>query len=214
MASVPNKQFTVDEYFAIEYSSSRRYEYCQGDVFAMTGASVRHNRIFRNLLVAVHALLRDSGQCEVFGSDQRIAVEVASLYTYPDLVIACNPTFERETLTNPRVIFEILSNSTERYDRGRKFQLYRTSESLEEYILVSQHEARCERYVRQEDGSWSLTESAGTESLLPLVSIKSSLAMGEIYRGIEFNPEIDAEDGNELRLRLHPDEDIESQEGS
>jgi Uma2 family endonuclease len=126
-------------------------------------------------------------------SDMRVKVESTGLYTYPDIVICCDqPSFEDkvfDTLLNPRVIIEVLSDTTEKYDRGVKAQHYRQIESLQEYVLVSQDRPLIERYVRQPDGDWLLTEIAGLDRVFEFASVPASAQMSEIYRDVTF-PEV------------------------
>ena len=138
-------------------------------------------RINRNL---------NGGPCQTLSSDQRVKVPKTGLYTYPDIVIICEPPQfeddERDTLLNPRVIIEVLSESTETYDRGEKAKHYKRISSLQEYVLVSQREAFVERMVRQDDGSWKVTEFAGMDATLEFTSVPAKVALTEIYRGVEF----------------------------
>ncbi len=203
MASAPQRRFTVDEYLALEKASERKSEFYQGQIFAMAGASTNHNRIARNLIIQIGNRLRDDKNCEVFGSDQRLLVKSLSLYTYPDVVIACNPSIERNSLTNAKAIFEVLSESTESYDRGKKFKFYRNIESLIEYILVSQHEPCCERFYKQADGTWTLDETVGMESELTLLSLDQSIPLAEIYRLVDFTLPEDESEGP-TSFRVHP----------
>jgi Uma2 family endonuclease len=139
MSTAANKRYTPEEYLALERAAPFKSEYLGGEIFAMAGTSKEHVRIARNLIAALHDQLRNS-PCEVFGSDLRVKVSRTGLYTYPDVTIACaDLEFEDErvdTLLNPRVIFEILSDSTEAYVRGKKFHHYRQIPSLMEYVLV------------------------------------------------------------------------------
>ena len=131
-----------------------------------------------------------SGECHTLTSDQRVLVDRTGLYTYPDLLIVCGEEEwdpkDADTLLNPKVIFEVLSPSTEKYDRGLKFRNYQQIPSLMEYILVSQDEALCERYLRQADGLWGLQSFEGLAAELVLTSVPVRIPLGDIYNGVEF----------------------------
>ncbi|MBK7977862.1 MAG: Uma2 family endonuclease [Deltaproteobacteria bacterium] len=178
------KRFTVAEYLELERRSPERHEYFEGEIFAMTGGSRRHTQLAVRIAGLLDAALHDRPSM-VLGSDMRIAVASSSLYTYPDAVVVCGPatfTDEREeTLLNPSLVVEVLSPSTESYDRGRKFEHYRTIASLVDYILVSQDAPLVEHFVRQPSGSWLLTDYRAGRSLV-VESIGVSISVDEIYR--------------------------------
>jgi Uma2 family endonuclease len=131
--------------------------------------------------------------CRPYNSDQRIRIPANGLSTYPDVSVVCGEfqldAQDREAIVNPRVIFEVLSKSTESYDRGKKFDLYRQLESLREYILVAQDEPHVERFVRQEDGSWLLNVYKGLDAVLELPTLACALPLAEIYEDVTFGPE-------------------------
>lgn len=186
MASVPQKRYTVEEYLALEERSEFRSEYFRGEIFAMSGGTPNHNRIARNILSRLHAQLSATGDCEAFGSDQQILIRSSQLYTYADVVVACGERqFDRNALINPRVIVEVLSKSTESYDRGDKFKHYRTLRSLKEYVLVSQSELSLERYVLQPDGDWRLSFYRELAAVVDLETIGARLTLAEVYLGVE-----------------------------
>src|SRR5215211_8263317 len=141
-----------EEYLAIERKSEIKHEYFAGEVFAMVGASKRHNLITANIIRLLGNQLADRPR-NVYPSDMRVKVSATGKYTYPDVVVACDEEQfddeEKDTLLNPVVIFEVLSESTEAYDRGKKFEQYQQIESLTEYVLVAQEPHRIEQYVRQ-----------------------------------------------------------------
>ncbi len=151
---------SAEGYLAMERASDIRHEYMDGEIFAMTGASRKHNLINGNVFASLHSQLKNR-PCEIYSNDMRVKMDEAGRYVYPDIVVACDtPRFEDEqldTLLNPTLIIEVLSDSTEAYDRGGKFAAYRHLESLQEYVLIVQHEARIEHYVRQAQESWLLT---------------------------------------------------------
>lgn len=187
MATDPRRRLSVEEYLALERQSDTRNEYLNGETFAMTGASRHHNRISLNVAEALDRQLAERG-CEVFVSDMRVRVSASNLFTYPDVVVACGkPEYadaETDTLLNPTLIVEVLSPSTERYDRGAKFESYRTLPSLAEYLLIAQDRVHVEHYVRQGGGAWLLTETDLMEGELDLPSLGCRLELAEIYRRV------------------------------
>ncbi len=179
----PFTRVTEDEYLARERSAETKHELINGQMVAMAGARPRHNAIVANLVVALGARLRGSG-CRPLGSDQRIYVPATGLYTYPDVSIVCGePALHPKddlTITNPRVLFEVLSEGTEAYDRGAKFGHYRSIASLETYVMVTQGEARAERYDRLQEG-WHLVEAVGGDAVLELRTVQISIPLSELY---------------------------------
>jgi Uma2 family endonuclease len=189
MSAVPKRKLTPAEYLAIEKQAEFRSEFFNGEMFAMAGASRPHNRINENLSGEVHAQLK-GGPCQSFSRDLRVLVDRTGLYTYPDLVIVCGEVEtdpnDDDTITNPRVIVEVLSPSTEGYDRGAKFRNYQQVPSLTEYVLVAQDEAVCERFVRQTDGTWEYTSFVGLDAVLALAAVPVRVTMADLYAGVEF----------------------------
>jgi Uma2 family endonuclease len=187
MSAVPKPKLTPAEYLALERKAAFKSEYYRGEMFARAGASEEHCLIKDNLAGEARYQLK-GGPCRVVTSDLRVKVDATGLYTYPDVVIYCDrPQFEDhvfDTLLNPRVIVEVLSDSTEKYDRGAKFRHYRQIASLQEYILVAQDEPLVERHVRQPDGSWLLTEFAGRDRVLEFTSVPARVPLAEIYRDV------------------------------
>jgi Uma2 family endonuclease len=192
MSAVPKKKLTPAEYLAIERKAEFKSEFYDGEMFAMAGARFPHNSIKDNLIGELHAQLKH-GPCRTLSSDQRVKVPDTGLYTYPEIIILSEPPqFEDEeldTLLNPRLVIEVLSESTETYDRSKKARHYKRIASLQEYVLVSQREPFVERLVRQDDGSWKVTEFAGLEASLDFTSIPAKIALADIYRGVEFPDE-------------------------
>ncbi|WP_255427259.1 Uma2 family endonuclease [Candidatus Chloroploca sp. Khr17] len=171
-----------------------KHEYYAGTVYAMAGASEQYNIIALNIAAALHTHLRGRS-CRAYPSDMRVKVIKTGLNTYPDFTIVCGQTqftdpVKRDTVINPTVIIEILSPSTERYDRGMKFQHYRTITSLQEYILIAQDKPYVERFVRHEQNEWVFSEAIGLEAIIPITSIQGSLALQAIYEQVSFIPEI------------------------
>lgn len=189
MSTVPVRRYTPEEYLERERSAAYKSQYYRGDIFAMSGASREHLRIAGDLFVYLSNALRDR-PCEVFNSDLRVNVQESGLYTYPDLTVVCSePHFEDrhvDTLLNPLILVEVLSSSTEAYDRGAKASQYRKIPSLRELVLIASESLHVERYHREEDGEWRLWESTDRAAALPLVSIGLEVPLAEIYRRVEF----------------------------
>lgn len=190
MSTLPQKRYTPEEYLTLERKAEYKSQYYDGKIFAMAGASRRHNLIAVNIASEMRARLRGR-PCEVYGSDMRVKVSPTGLYTYPDVVVVCGePRFEddhEDTLLNPTLIVEVLSPSTEDYDRGRKFAHYRQIGSLAEYVLVAQEKHHVERFRRQETGEWLLWETDRPDDTVSLASIGSELALVEVYDKVEFD---------------------------
>jgi Uma2 family endonuclease len=184
MATEPKAHFTPEEYLAFERRSEFKSEYVGGEIVAMTGASRRHNRIVLNLAVSLHTQLKERKSCEVFANDMRIRVAAAGLYTYPDIAVTCEPRFEDDeldTLLNPVLIAEVLSKSTQSYDRGDKFASYRALPSFAEYLILAQDRVHVEHSVREPDGRWVLTETDDLQSSLALPSIGCTVLLADVY---------------------------------
>ena len=177
---------TPQEYLALERRAEMRSEYVNGRVYAMTGASRKHNLIAGNVFAELRAQLRGR-PCEAYTVNMRVKVADTGLYTYPDVVALCGePLFEDarvDTLLNPAVIVVVLSESTERYDRGEKFAHYRRLASLREYVLVAQDQVRVEHYARQGE-QWLLTEVAELDAGLALPSIECCLRLRDVYERV------------------------------
>jgi Uma2 family endonuclease len=173
---------TPEEYLAFERASEERHEYIDGEIFAMSGASYAHVRIVSNLSDCLRNTLR-GGPCVPLTNDMRVRAG-ATRFCYPDVVVLCGPPEleDDDILLNPTLIVEVLSETTEAYDRGAKFSYYRGLSSLREYLLVSQRETRIEQFARQADGRWLLSEA--TEGELPLPSLGVALPVAAIYEGV------------------------------
>ncbi|QTA93322.1 Uma2 family endonuclease [Desulfonema magnum] len=172
------------EYIEQERTAEIKSEYYQGEIFAMAGASRKHNLIVANVIGELRYQLKNK-PCRTYPSDMRLKTEATGLYTYPDVMVVCGDekfTDERQdTLLNPDVIIEVLSDSTESYDRGRKFQNYRKVGSLKEYVMISQHCRKIERFHKNEKQQWVLTESDKENPSVFLESIGCELELSEIY---------------------------------
>lgn len=190
MSAQPKPYLSPQDYLAIERQAEGRSEYLDGEILAMTGGSRRHNLIVTNLVRELSLQLKNR-PAEVYPSDLRVRIPATGLYTYPDLVVVQGePHFEdaqADTLLNPSLIVEVLSPSTEMYDRGKKFEHYRTLDSLQEYLLVAQDEPRVELFTRQPGLRWLFTAIAGFERTLVLPSIQCEVALAEIYDKVAFH---------------------------
>lgn len=189
--SRPAEQFvTAADYLALERQAETKSEYLNGHIYAMSGASREHNTIVFNLARCIGNQL-DRKPCRGYVNDMRVKVSPTGLYTYPDVVVACGePRFEDQhvdTLLDPTVIIEVLSDSTEAYDRGDKFAHYRALESLSDYLLVAQDKPRIERYSRQPDGRWIYSVADGLDSRIEIAAIDCVLQLAEVYDRVEFS---------------------------
>ena len=190
MSSLSPNVVTEREYLAIERKSEVRSEYIAGRIYVMSGASERHNLIAGNLYTAIRSQIRGR-DCRVYIADMRVKVAPTGMYTYPDVVAVCGERrFEDghiDTLLNPAVIVEVLSESTEACDRGEKFAHYRRLDTLREYVLVAQDKIRVEHY-RREGENWVLSEISDPDGVLPLVGIDCHVEVSVIYENVDFEP--------------------------
>jgi Uma2 family endonuclease len=196
MPALPHTRFfTADEYLQLEERAEYRSQYYYGEIFKMSdevqgmaGASQKHNKISMNTSAHLHFQLRQKS-CDVYQSDMRVKVN-EDFYTYPDIVVVCGEAqIEKkngESLINPTLLIEILSPSTQDFDRGEKARLYRLMPSLQEYVLISQDKAHIEHYAKQMDGKWILTELSAVGETLMLPAVFCELHLGDIYEKIDF----------------------------
>jgi len=191
MSKQQKARFTAAEYLSMERNSSEKHEFAFGEIYAMGGASARHVEIVGNVVRELGNQLRQR-PCRVYSTDLRLCVDADHRYTYPDVVVVCDePRFlddQLDTLSNPDLIVEVLSESTRNYDRGDKFQQYRGIPSFREYLLVDQAKAHVERHSKQNDGTWLLWETDSLNDVIRLESIAVTLPVAEIYFKIEFAP--------------------------
>ena len=182
------RYISPEEYLRMERKSQERHEYYRGEVFAMSGASREHNLIAQNTSRSLGNQL-DDRPCEVYQSDMRVKVSPTGLYTYPDVVVVCGePQFEDaelDTLLNPTVIIEVLSESTEKYDRSKKFQHYRNVASLQEYVLIAQDEVHVEQFTKQGE-QWVYADASKPDDVFTLPSIGCTLALSAVYKKVTF----------------------------
>ncbi|WP_428306337.1 Uma2 family endonuclease [Lacipirellula sp.] len=189
MSAQLQRLLTPEEYLAIERDVEAKHEFYHGEMFAMGGASREHNLITGNIGASLHSQLLQR-PCEAYQNDMRVKVSASGLYTYPDVVVTCEkPRFEDEhfdTLLNPQAIIEVLSETTEKYDRGKKFEHYRQIESLREYALVAQDRAHVELFSRGNDGVWSLSEATGIEASIAFPTVGCELALADVYAKVSW----------------------------
>lgn len=184
---------SIAEYLRREETSEIKHEFHGGEVLAMSGGTVDHGRLTRNLVVALATRVKPP--CEAFDSNMRVAVDRANRFVYPDATVVCGKVEfhlddpNRTTIINPRIVFEVLSDSTESYDRGEKFEKYRQIPSLEEYILLAQDRPLVEGFLRQPDGAWGLLAWHGLDAVARLRCLDLDLPLSELYAGVELSVE-------------------------
>src|ERR1043165_9327432 len=193
VGSLPQKsrRFTESEYLEIERAAQFKSEFFDGEIFAMAGGTLQHSLIATNLAAEFRNLLKNH-KCTAYNKDLRVKIEATGLFTYSDLSILCGPLEFAEgtddTVVNPSLLVEVLSSSTEAYDRGRKFEHYRQIPTLQEYLLVNQNEPRIEQFIRESDGRWLLNDVAGMEKKLELPSLKIAISLSEVFAKVNFVP--------------------------
>lgn len=182
----PDRLYTLDDYFSVEETAETKHEYYDGEIFAMTGASLSHNRIAANIFTALSIALRDK-PCDVFTSDMRIATS-RKLYIYPDVSVFCDPVEltkdKYDTATNPTILVEVPSKSTQKYDRGQKFDQYKSIPTLREYVLIEQHQILVEHFQFNKR-EWTRREYRKLADTLDLSSVGFQVSLAEIYRRVE-----------------------------
>ncbi|OGX88378.1 Uma2 family endonuclease [Hymenobacter glacialis] len=177
-----------DDYLRLECEAVEKHEYYYGEVRAMVGASYAHNRICANLTVELGGQLRGKS-CAVVGSDQRLQILNGSAYVYPDVTVVCGPpsfneTRKPETLLNPTLLVEVLSESTADKDRSEKFMLYRQIPSLQQYLMRDSQTQLAELYTRQPNGYWLFMETRDLAAVLDLSSVGAQVPLAEVYAGV------------------------------
>lgn len=177
---------TEEEYLQFERTSLEKHEFFRGEVYALAGASPRHNKIFSNLFIALGIRLKGK-PCQPYGSDLRIHIPENSLFTYPDISVCCGEfvisDIDKDTIIQPRLLFEILSPSTKDYDRGGKFRLYRDIPTLKEYVLLDSESIQVEAFQINNSGHWELEEYKDTSETLRLPALGIAVPLTEIYMG-------------------------------
>ena len=192
MTALPKPKYSLDEYFEIERNSEEKYEYFDGNVWSMAGASPNHERIVSNSIFHLRTILGNN--CSVFGSNLKVKVPVYSPYRYPDLTAYCGEgIFEKmggmEVLTNPQMIIEVLSDSTEGFDRGDKFTYYKSIESFIEYILISTKRPFITQFFKNEKGEWINRDFVGLDTILYSPTFDVEILLSEVYLNVEFPPD-------------------------
>jgi Uma2 family endonuclease len=183
MASQPSAPLTEEQYLDLERKAETKSEFHDGQMFAMAGASLNHALISSTISALLYGQMPPG--CRTCSSDLRIRVAFAGLYTYPDCSVICGePEYfgnQRDVILNPLLIVEVLSASTEDYDRGKKFELYRTIESFREYLIVHQDRRHVEHYSKQDDGSWVLREHSGVDASVAIARLGVQILLGDLY---------------------------------
>ncbi len=191
MSVAEKLKITSQEYLAAERQSETKHEFLDGELFAMAGGTRRHSRIAVNVASALNQRLAGK-PCQVFNSDMRLKIEATGLYAYPDVQVSCGrlrfEEAEEDTLLNPKIIVEVLSDSTAAWDRGGKFWHYRHLDSLTDYVLVSQDAWQVEHYTRQSNGQWLFETLEGAKAVLSLPSIKARVPLLEVYSNTGLKP--------------------------
>ncbi len=191
MSALPKRFFTPEEYLELEVKAEYKSQYVAGEIFAMAGTGLVHNEVVLNILTGLRNQFR-SRACRIYFQDIRLRVAEAGLYTYPDVMALCGePKFEGKkndppSLLNPEVIFEVLSPSTEAFDRGDKFARYRRLETLRDYVLVSADRMRVEHHHLQDNGVWAYADHGEPDEVLRLASVGCELPLAEIYERVVF----------------------------
>lgn len=182
--------YTPEEYLALEDRAEFKSEYYQGEIFSMAGASLNHNRIVRNLTVTLSVAVQQQPY-EVFASDVKVSIPESRAYTYPDVLLLREPPQfaekRNDTVTNPLIIIEVLSESTKDFDRSGKFDLYRTVPSLQEYILVYQDKIQVEQFIKQGAKQWLMQEYDAADEILTFANVPVQLALADIYAKVSFS---------------------------
>jgi len=188
MIQTTERLYTAEDYLALEVDSTERHEFVDGEIRLMTGGTPDHNVIAGNLLVALKLALRGKPYT-TFVTDQRLWIPACNLYTYPDVMVIPQPvelqTGRTDTVINPGLIAEILSNSTKDYDRGDKFLAYRTMPTFQEYLLIDQYSIHVEHHVKTSPNQWLMTEYRSVDITLRLNSIDCQIRIEDLYEGTD-----------------------------
>ena len=184
----PTQTMTEEEYLEFADAQDMRYEYANGEVYAITGATLRHNLIMSNTNSSLVTQLEDKN-CIVVSNETRVKVESNVSYRYPDIAVICGKVQyaenRKDTIFNPIVLIEVLSPSTEIIDRNQKLDEYTQIADLQEYVLVSQDQMKIERFLRQDGADWLYTKVTGTDGILSLPSIDCTLSLSDVYRKLD-----------------------------
>lgn len=190
MSVKSDRRYTLEEYIELDRKSDMKLEYWYGEIFAKVGGTINHNSIASNLITELGIQLKNR-KCQVFGSEQQIKVPDAPPYKYADVSVVCGqPVIEvlqdQEMLINPILLIEVLSPSTEAFDRGDKFTAYKSIVSFREYLLIAQHRPHITHFIKQSDNAWSYAEINDINEKVVLISIICTLSISDIYRDVEF----------------------------
>jgi len=197
-AQPPSRRYTIEEYLRLENDSSQRHEYHDGEIVAMAGGSPEHSLIIANLIGEVRNRLK-GGPCRIYDGNLRVRIPRSRYYVYPDATVICGAVDRDpddrsgQSIINPRAVIEVLSPTTEHLDYGKKFRQYIECETLQEYVIVAQHEPRAESYFRQTDGTWVFTPVAELTGVLPIRSIQIELPLADVYAGVVFPPQAESQ---------------------
>ncbi len=187
MTLTPTKTYTAEEYLALEVESEFRHEYRQGDIIPMTGGTTTHNKLNATLVFLLMSALRKQPYC-IFVTDQRLWLPERDQYTDPDVMVTPRPPDlkpgRKDTVMNPILIVEVLSDSTESDDRGEKFAAYRTLPTLQEYVLIAHDKPQVEQYVKQAEHQWLFQDYLGLEHTLVLQSVDVAIPLTELYEAV------------------------------
>jgi Uma2 family endonuclease len=184
MATQASRHITVEEYLELETNSPERHEYLNGEVLQMVGGTLQHSAISSNVIASLVSQLADT-DCIVRGSDARLRTSSSGLYSYADCVVSCGQEqSEKNTLLNPVLIVEVLSDGTESYDRGKKFELYRQIHSFREYVVIGQDRVYVEHHRRDINvhTQWTMRVFSGREDVIELTTVSAKLRMADLYR--------------------------------
>ena len=196
MQITQQRYYSAEEYLKLEETAEFRSEYRDGEILPMTGGTPNHNQIALNFSAVIKAALRGQPY-RVFMADLRLWIPQRKIYTYPDVMIASRPIEllegRKDTITNPAIVAEVLSKSTESYDRGKKFEHYRTLPTFQEYILIDQYRIHVEQFSKTESGKWLFSEYDGEAAVLSLTSVQFQILLPDIYEDIEFEIEEEEE---------------------
>lgn len=184
--------YTPEEYLELEINSEERNEYIDGEIITMTGAKPNHNQIALNLGSTINFYLKGKPY-QVFIADQRLWIPKRRIYTYPDVMITSLPLqFQpnrKDTIINPLILIEVLSQGTKNYDKDEKFAAYRTIENFKEYVLIDQYKIKVEHYVKTDENKWLFSEYNELNQTLSLTNISLEISLTDIYDKVDFNLE-------------------------
>lgn len=187
LAPSPTQTYTPEEYLTLDIESDLRHEYRHGTIFPMTGGTPAHNEIIRMLVFSLTGALRKQAY-SIFVTDQRLWMPERDQYTYPDVMVTPRPTDlqpgRKDTVMNPILLAEVLSDSTEGYDRGEKFAAYRTISTFQEYLLIAQDRPHVEQYVKQAENQWLFTEYDDLEAAVALQAVEVSVMLADLYEAV------------------------------